>query len=183
MRDRLPPSTIMPPPILGLRDLGSAAPALPSDVAVARLRNSQGTVVGIARFEETPRTGVKIRLSVHGCRPGARMATHVHMYGDIENQGTFKSKLGPHYDNPPGRHEHPHHTGDLGNVVASAGGVVEADKTTRKFSLAEVYGRSIVLHEHPDDFSRGKASGNAGAIQYAGVIVHCPRPRPGAAIF
>ena len=68
--------------------------------------------------------------------------------------------------------------GDLGNVEANDNGVAKVNISDSHISLCgplSVIGRSLVVHEDPDDLGQGghelsKTTGNAGARLACGVI-------------
>ena len=68
--------------------------------------------------------------------------------------------------------------GDLGNIQANDAGVAKVDIKDSQISLSgplSVVGRSLVVHEDPDDLGQGghelsKTTGNAGARLACGVI-------------
>lgn len=68
--------------------------------------------------------------------------------------------------------------GDLGNIEANDNGVAKVSVTDSHISLTghlSVVGRSLVVHEDPDDLGQGghelsKTTGNAGARLACGVI-------------
>ena len=104
---------------------------------------------------------------------------HIHEFGDNTNGCT---SAGAHY-NPLGKeHGAPEdqnrHVGDLGNVSAGSNGVANVDISDRAISLHgahSIIGRSLVVHENPDDLGRGghetsKTTGNAGGRLACGVI-------------
>lgn len=67
---------------------------------------------------------------------------------------------------------HPHHAGDMPPLFENDGLAVCAFLTNR-FSVAEVIGRTVVIHDHPDDFTT-QPSGNSGARIACGVIRRTP---------
>ncbi|VDM91964.1 unnamed protein product, partial [Onchocerca ochengi] len=119
--------------------------------------------------------------SVSGLTPGLH-GFHVHQYGDQTNGCT---SAGGHY-NPYGKtHGDPNdrikHIGDLGNIVAGANGVAEVYINSYHIKLRgplSVIGRSLVVHENPDDLGQGTGSmreeslktGNAGSRLACAVI-------------
>uniref|UniRef100_Q9TS96 Thymus HYPOCHOLESTEROLEMIC factor (TPHF) (Superoxide dismutase) (SOD) (Fragments) n=1 Tax=Bos taurus TaxID=9913 RepID=Q9TS96_BOVIN len=65
------------------------------------------------------------------------------------------------------------HVGDLGNVTADKNGVAIVDIVDPLISLSGEYsiiGRTMVVHEKPDDLGRGGNTGNAGSRLACGVI-------------
>lgn len=71
-----------------------------------------------------------------------------------------------HYD--PGSCEHPHHAGDLPPLFGNNGFALCAFLTNR-FSVDEVVGRTVIIHDRPDDFTT-QPSGNSGMKIACGVI-------------
>jgi superoxide dismutase, Cu-Zn family len=122
--------------------------------------------------------GVGVRL--RGLSPGPH-GFHVHQCGDL--RGEQCSACGPHFDplarshggrvSPPERHP-----GDFGNVTADASGRVDEWIDVPGLRLADVVGRSVVVHAGEDDLGRGLGqarqeslkTGNSGARLACGVI-------------
>ena len=73
---------------------------------------------------------------------------------------------GSHY-NPTGM-PHPQHAGDLPPLLGHGGRAFLA-VTTDRFSIADVLGRTVVIHSDLDDFTTQPA-GNAGTKIGCGVI-------------
>ena len=71
-----------------------------------------------------------------------------------------------HY-NPDGC-VHPYHAGDLPPLFGNDGLALSLFLTNR-FSVDEVIGRTVIIHDHPDDFVT-QPSGNSGAKIACGVI-------------
>ena len=63
---------------------------------------------------------------------------------------------------------HPHHAGDLPPLFGNDGLAVSAFLTNR-FSVDEVLGRTVIIHDNPDDFTT-QPSGNSGTKIACGVI-------------
>lgn len=105
---------------------------------------------------------------------------HVHQCGDPRGEPPC-SACGPHFD-PLGRpHGGPRspperHPGDFGNVTADASGRVDEWIDVPGLLLADVIGRSVVVHAGEDDLGLGHArqeslkTGNSGARLACGVI-------------
>lgn len=71
-----------------------------------------------------------------------------------------------HY-NPQGC-EHPHHAGDLPPLFGNNGLALSLFLTDR-FTVDEVIGKTVILHDHPDDLMT-QPSGNSGKKIACGVI-------------
>ncbi len=84
---------------------------------------------------------------------------------DDPGTGVF-ADAGEHYN--PRRCPHPYHAGDLPPVFASDGFAWSAVYLDR-FTVDEVIGKTVILHEGVDDFS-SQPAGNAGARIACGVI-------------
>ena len=64
--------------------------------------------------------------------------------------------------------EHPNHAGDLPPLFGNNGFALSLFLTNR-FTVDEVIGRTIIIHDHPDDFTT-QPSGNSGTKIACGVI-------------
>ncbi|RWS11149.1 protein RFT1-like protein [Dinothrombium tinctorium] len=148
-----------------------------STKAVAVLKGDAG-VTGTVHFKQTGDGPVTVTGEIHGLKPGQH-GFHVHEFGDNTNGCT---SAGAHF-NPYGKeHGAPEdenrHVGDLGNVVADSNGVAKVEITDKHISLQgslSIVGRSVVVHEDPDDLGRGghelsKTTGNAGGRLACGVV-------------
>lgn len=91
---------------------------------------------------------------------------HIHEEGICE--GDFSS-AGPHF----GEGDHPKHKGDM-PVLFSGDGDAFLAFFTNRFSVDEVIGRSVIIHEQPDDYTT-QPSGNSGARIACGIIEECKR--------
>lgn len=93
---------------------------------------------------------------------------HIHEHGDcsIENENDPYKQAGGHwnpYDQP-----HGHHPGDF-PVLFSNDGYARMSFFTNRFKSKDVIGKSIIIHENPDDFE-SQPSGNAGKRIGCGII-------------
>ena len=89
---------------------------------------------------------------------------HIHE-GDTCS-GTDFSGTGSHYN--PSDRAHPKHAGDLPPLLECQGNAYLSVRTDR-FSVAEIIGRTVVIHSDPDDF-HSQPAGNAGKKIACGVI-------------
>lgn len=148
----------------------------PFSKAIVRLAGNN-SVEGVVVFEQAI-GGVRMTGSIQGLKPGLH-GFHVHALGDISNGC---SSVGSHFDPDHSDHGGPQdsqrHVGDLGNIAADRSGNAIINLTDQKISLNgpnAVIGRSLVIHDNPDDLGRGsdsesKKTGNAGAPIACGVI-------------
>ena len=83
------------------------------------------------------------------------------------------SNTGGHY-NPTGA-PHPFHAGDLPPLLG-VGGMAYSIFLTDRFTVEEIIGKTIIIHDMPDDFST-QPSGNAGGKIACGEIVATRRTR------
>ena len=93
---------------------------------------------------------------------------HIHEYGiceTIDPNDPFQS-AGGHYN--PTDQPHGNHAGDF-PVVFSNNGYAKMSFFTDKFKPKDIIGRSVILHQNPDDF-RSQPAGNSGKSMACGVI-------------
>ena len=132
------------------------------------------SVKGIVLFKER-KTGLYIEATF-GDLPLGYHGFHIHKAGDLRGEGC---KLAcDHYHKgepcdhggPPG-HSGQRHTGDLGNVRAHE----KYTYTLKGVTIADILGRSVIIHAHPDDYGLGGyndslITGHAGARIACAVI-------------
>ena len=128
----------------------AAAPALSGAVHFCQM--SQGVLV-TAHVSGLPRDNAE-----------GFFALHIHE-GTGCTGDSFANSLG-HY-NPSGA-PHPSHAGDLPPLLSN-GGTAYLSVLTNRFRLAEVLGRTAVIHSGPDDF-RSQPAGTPGTKIACGVI-------------
>merc|ERR1711953_416916 len=87
---------------------------------------------------------------------------HVHEKADFSN---CCLSAGPHYNpflkNHGGPADEDRHVGDLGNIIVDKKGKSKGmltDNLIKLFGGTTVIGRSIMIHEDPDDLGRGDNS-------------------------
>lgn len=141
--------------------------------AVARLAGSGDypDITGAVRFYQTG-AGVVVWAEAAGLpassSPCGGRIFGFHIHAGDSCAGTpaepFSAALG-HYD--PGGCPHPYHAGDLPPLFGS-GGALSLFLTDR-FSVSEVVGKTVILHELPDDLAT-QPSGGSGKRIACGVI-------------
>lgn len=143
----------------------SAAPA-----ASATLVGKSGSQVsGSVGFSEMA-GGVRVTADVKGLTPGEH-GFHIHESGDCSAADATSAK--GHYNPASKAHGHhtamDHHSGDLNNLVANAQGEAKASMEIKGVTLAEIGGRSVVIHADPDDY-KSQPAGNSGKRIACGTI-------------
>ena len=91
-------------------------------------------------------------------------ALHIHEGRSCSGEGF--PMTGSHYN--PAERPHPRHAGDLPPLL-SCGGEAYLQVLTDRFTIPEVMGRTVVIHNGADDF-RSQPAGNAGEKIACGVI-------------
>lgn len=127
---------------------------------------------GLVRFYQTD-NGVYIVTSVTGLPEGSGVcgapifAMHIHEGASCAENGSEPFPFtGMHYN--PGNCAHPEHAGDLPPLFGCQGMAMGAVLTDR-FTVSDVIGKTVVIHERADDF-KTQPSGDSGAKIACGVI-------------
>lgn len=127
---------------------------------------------GNVYFNETQR-GIMVTAEVFGLPVQNKMcgegffAFHIHEGSSCTgNSEDPFADVKFHYN--PGNCPHPYHAGDLPPLLSNNGHAYMTVLTDR-FSLDEIIGRTIVIHENADDFTT-QPSGNSGAKIACGEI-------------
>lgn len=135
--------------------------------AVAYIKGSKEAPMlsGVVRFFQYP-GGVLVEADLSGLPKNTEgfYGFHIHEGGAC-NEDSFSS-ASSHYN--PAVSPHPRHAGDLPPLLAYGDRAYLAVMTNR-FSLPEVFGRTVVIHGMPDDFHTQPA-GNAGGRIGCGTI-------------
>lgn len=145
--------------------------------AYADIRGSQAypQIRGRILFYQTAQ-GVLLMADVMGLPTaigncaGRIFGFHIHEGSsckEIEGSDPFPSTMA-HYN--PGECMHPYHAGDLPPLFGNQGHAFLACLTDR-FRVRDVIGRTVVIHDHPDDF-RTQPSGDSGTKIACGQIRH-----------
>lgn len=116
---------------------------------------------GAVKFYHTTYGGVLVEAEIFGLPniglPGSSnfYAMHIHDSGDCSDHF---SHTGLHYN--PGNMPHPGHAGDMPPLLSNQGYAFSVFYDKR-YTIQEIIGRSVIIHEKPDDFT-SQPSGNAG---------------------
>ena len=135
-------------------------------------------ISGLVRFFQTDR-GVVVCAEICGLPRDSRpcreriFGFHIHEGADcLGNMDDPFAGAMSHY-NPNGC-AHPHHAGDLPPLFGNNGAALSLFLTNR-FSIDEVIGKTVIVHDHPDDFTT-QPSGNSGTKIACGVIQRTAAP-------
>lgn len=152
--------------------------------ALAQLAGSPSYpgISGTVRFYQTGR-GVVVYAEIRGlphsdlpCQ-GRVFGFHIHKGTDCTgNMDDPFADAMSHFD--PDGCEHPYHAGDLPPLFGNHGFALSLFLTDR-FSVEEVLGRTVIIHDHPDDFTT-QPSGGSGTKIACGVIKKVPSSRNSA---
>ena len=122
------------------------------------------------------KTLIKIKLS--GVSEGLH-GFHIHKTGDLREQCTsLCSHYNPYNKNHGGLNDNECHVGDLGNIIADKNKNVKMKIKSNFIKLRgnkSIIGRSLIIHEDPDDLGKGKnedslKTGNSGKRIACGII-------------
>lgn len=110
--------------------------------------------------------GVIVEVEVKGLpeTESSFFGFHIHAGGSCTGEGFADTES--HYN--PGEDIHPQHAGDLPPLLSNDGKAYMKVLSNR-FSIEEIIGRTVIIHDAPDDF-RTQPSGNAGMKIACGVI-------------
>lgn len=142
----------------------------PLPAAVAKIQGATSDpVLGYATFYNTYAGGVIVQVEVthlpdqkYPDRSGF-FGMHIHEVGDCTPPF---DKTGMHYN--PTDQAHPFHSGDLPPLLSNHGYAWMAFYDAR-FTIPDIIGRSLIIHENRDNFTT-QPSGDSGAKIACGVI-------------
>ncbi len=129
-------------------------------------------ISGAVRFYQTDE-GVIVCAEINGL-PHSGQPCQERVFGfHIHEGGSCTGDLHDPYSNAmshynPGGCAHPCHAGDLPPLFGNEGFALSLFLTNR-FAINEVIGKTIIIHDRPDDFTT-QPSGNSGEKIACGVI-------------
>lgn len=151
-------------------------------VCILELKNG---IKGVVEFHQcSVYSPVTVRINLQGLGMGTH-AIHIHEFGDTRDGcKSLGAHFNPYRDTHGSRdYDMPRHAGDLcNNITFNQSGIFKYMYNDDLLSLfspegqnISIVGRSIVIHEHPDDLGRGNneeslISGNAGNRINCGII-------------
>ncbi|MBE6718845.1 MAG: superoxide dismutase family protein [Ruminococcaceae bacterium] len=109
---------------------------------------------------------VLVMAKIEGLPPQRSGFYGFHIHEGDNCTGENFAGTGNHYN--PSNQPHPDHAGDLPPLLLCNGGAYMTVKTDR-FTVSDVIGRTVVIHDSPDDFT-SQPAGNAGMKIACGVI-------------
>lgn len=135
--------------------------------AIACLRGGPDApgLTGEARFYQQ-RGSVLVTVRVSGLPQGGTGFFALHVHEGPACTGEYFSDTGGHFN--PTNALHPEHAGDLPALLRCGGGAWLAVQTDR-FCVRDVIGRTVVIHQGPDDL-HSQPAGNSGTKMACGVI-------------
>jgi|UPI0003B46D48 Cu/Zn superoxide dismutase len=135
----------------------------------AEIINDKGKIIGKAEFFALPQGAVLMKINVEKLKDGIQ-ALHIHEKGECKTPDFMTA--GGHYNpenkkhgffNPEG-----YHKGDLPNIQVIKG-KINLEILLPHFTIEELKGKSIMIHEHQDDYLSDPA-GHAGKRIACGEI-------------
>lgn len=134
--------------------------------AVAVFKQEESDVEGTVLFTQEGKD-LHVRAIFSRLPPGEH-GFHIHKAGDLRGEGCkgacdhFHAGPAASHGGPPGTPGE-RHTGDLGNLTLGP----ERVYTLQNLRVEELYGRSVIVHEDPDDLGKGgyedsKTTGHSG---------------------
>ncbi len=124
---------------------------------------------GSVKFFATPYMGILVEAEVFGLPDVSTpfssnfYAMHIHENGDCTLPF---DKTGGHYN--PAKKAHPYHAGDMIPLMGNQN-YAWLSFYDERFTIPEIIGRSVIIHQLPDDF-RTQPSGDAGEKIGCGLI-------------
>ena len=151
---------------------------LPNAVAVIDGNAQNRAVHGTVKFYQGAESGVFVVANIYGLPASSEVCkSHIfafHIHGGSDCGGNEEdpfANAGTHYN--PGNCSHPYHAGDMPPLFGVDGRAFLAFLTDR-FNVNEILGKTVVIHDRPDDFTT-QPSGNAGNKIACGVISNVRR--------
>ena len=140
-----------------------------------RMRGSSGypDIEGLVTIFWLPLSSF-LQAEFNGLPPSRVFGFHIHdgfVCGAADAAEPF-SQAGKHFSScPEGMWcaRHPYHAGDLPPIISDENGFATMNFHLGAATVAELSGRTIILHEQPDDFTT-QPSGNSGVKIACGVL-------------
>lgn len=152
--------------------IGSILQSMPQAVAVVNGSDEYPDIYGLVKFYQS-HEGVLVYAEITGL-PKAKLSCGDKVFGFHVHSGTsctgnkddpFSDTM-THYN--PDNCAHPYHSGDFPPLFGNNGKALSIFLTNR-FSVNDVLGRTVIIHDHFDDLTT-QPSGNSGKKIACGVI-------------
>ena len=126
-------------------------------IAVSYINDKK--IKGTIHFYEV-NDNVIIDIDLIGLKKNGVHGFHIHEAGDLTDSCTSAcAHFNPFNKNHGGIHSKERHVGDLGNIIADQDGIVKMKISDNLIKLrnskCNIIGRSVVIHEDPDDNGLG----------------------------
>jgi len=147
-------------------------PLAPGISGVVCFRNVPGGTVVCANIDGLP----AYQPAKDGQQPIGPHGFHIHEFGNCEagNPDDPFTAAGGHWN--PANQPHGNHAGDFPVLFSNNGRAIMCFFTD-KFKPADVVGKSVIIHQNPDDY-RTQPAGNAGKRLACGIIEAFPKAVP-----
>lgn len=155
----------------GFHELASILSGFPEATAIIRGDDKHPLLAGIVLFFSTP-FGTMVAAEIKGlperqdCESSV-FGFHIHEGESCQSVGSPFSETGGHYN--PKNCPHPAHAGDMPPLISSKGGYAVSVFLSSEFLLADIIGKTVVIHAEADDFHT-QPSGAAGEKIGCGII-------------
>jgi Cu-Zn family superoxide dismutase len=140
--------------------------------------NGIGKSIGTVTISENPGGGVVFKPALKGLPAGDR-GFHVHENADCgakekDGRKTAGEAAGPHWDpDKAAKHAGPDgkgHRGDLPALTVDSAGSANKPVVSKRLKLADLAGKSLMVHEGGDTYTEPPPSGGGGQRIACGVI-------------
>ena len=137
----------------------------PQAIAIINAKNTAPTLRGTVKFYQKQNC-VLVVANIKGLprTDTGFFGFHIHE-GDSCDGVNFSDSKG-HYN--PDSAPHPQHAGDLPSLML-CGNTAHLSFITDRFNVTDIIGRTVVIHDMPDDFT-SQPSGNSGQKIACGKI-------------
>jgi superoxide dismutase, Cu-Zn family len=137
--------------------------------ARARLRDVEGNVVGVVRFDARRGGKVEVEAEVKNVAPAEEFhGFHVHTTGECDPSTEVPfSSAGGHFN--PEATIHGAHAGDFPVLLVRSSGRAEAKFVTDRFKLSELFdedGSAVIVHAGRDNYANIPATTPTGNERY-----------------
>jgi len=129
---------------------------------------------GVVTLQSTP-GGVLVTAQISGlpvqnhCAHGSVFGFHIHSGTTCSgNEEDAFLNAGTHFN--PENCPHPYHAGDMPPLFG-VHGFAYLSFLTDRFTIEDVMGKAVIIHDSPDDFT-SQPAGNSGAKIACGIITY-----------